>query len=80
MPVYFTRQWGIPWAGKGNIVANVKLYFKLKKYILPQVETEKCSIQEKKNFHLLLADRSIPKDYFQLLLPNFDTEWIKQIR
>ena len=28
----------------GNIVANVKLYFKLKEYILPHVETEKCSI------------------------------------
>jgi len=27
-----------------NIVANVKLYFMLKKYILPHVETEKCSI------------------------------------
>ena len=27
-----------------NIGANVKLYFNLKKYILPHVETEKCSI------------------------------------
>jgi len=27
-----------------NIVANVKLYFKLKEYVLPHVETEKCSI------------------------------------
>ena len=27
-----------------NIVANAKLYFKLKKYILPPVENEKCSI------------------------------------
>ena len=47
-----------------NIVANVKLHFKLKEYIVPHVETEKSSIQEKCTSILLLADRSIPIDYF----------------
>ena len=53
---------------------NIKLYFKLKKYLLPRVETEiKVLYLGKIHFHLLLADRSIPTDYFKLLLPKART-------
>ena len=50
-----------------SIVANVQLYFKLKGYIFPHVETEELYLG-RIHFHLLLADRSIPKDYFKLLI------------
>ena len=52
-----------------NIVANVQLYFKLKGYIFPHVETEELYLG-KIHIYFLLADRSIPIDYFKLLLPR----------
>ena len=50
-------------------MANVQLYFKLKGYIFPHVETEELYLG-KIHFYFLLADRSIPIDYFKLLLPR----------
>ena len=47
-------------------------YIKLKGYIFPHVETEELYLG-KIHFHFLLADRSIPIDYFKLLLPKART-------
>ena len=47
-------------------------YIKLKGYIFPHVETEEPYLG-KIHFHFLLADRSIPIDYFKLLLPKART-------
>ena len=47
-------------------------YIKLKGYIFPHVETEELYLG-KIHFHFLLADRSIPIDYFKLLLPEART-------
>ena len=54
-------------------MANVQLYFKLKGYIFPHVETEELYLVGKVHFHFLLADRSIAIDYFKLLLPKAST-------
>ena len=47
-------------------------YIKLKGYIFPHVETEELYLG-KIHFHFRLADRSIPTDYFKLLLPKART-------
>ena len=39
-----SKFWSDQFVWLSNIVADVEWYFKLKKYILPHVESEKCSI------------------------------------